>query len=404
MLSHRGSSSIAAFKHTMADGELEWVTTVVFSRDQDECWVGIRTSREAHRAQLGLPPAKKPFIVKTLLATLGGGLDGELYVSDTPHNVGPSDIGTVARLINGDGENYLPVVYISRTFDGRILFDPVPFARHLGGLAHILVEPSRDFSKALQIEVASRNVYGGRVGIYWPTGESYPYKLEDFETEFDARRVIASRIRSALLHRRPLAKCTWARAEAEVARDAFEALKNAGSSDVEEYIRAFDAEIAAKNKQLQDAEEEIGRLRAQQRPYMAAAKKRAVVLDSGDEQEFFDGEFVEILKDAIGSAANNCQPDSRRQDVLHAFCVSNAAGEELRLRKEKLKNVLRQYSTMDKDTARELRELGFNISEDGKHYKLTYMGDERYVFALPKSGSDHRGGLNAASDIGKRVF
>jgi len=59
---------------------------------------------------------------------------------------------------------------------------------------------------------------------------------------------------------------------------------------------------------------------------------------------------------------------------------------------------------MDRDTVRALETLGFSISDDGKHYKLTYMGDERYVFALPKSGSDHRGGLNAASDIGKRIF
>ena len=55
-------------------------------------------------------------------------------------------------------------------------------------------------------------------------------------------------------------------------------------------------------------------------------------------------------------------------------------------------------------TASDLEELGFTISDGGKHYKITYMGDDRYVFALPKSGSDHRGGLNAASDIGKRVY
>ena len=404
LLSNRGRSSIAGFKYTMADAEIDWMTTVVFSRDDQGCWVGVRTSREAQRAQLGLPPAKKPLIIKTLLSTLGGGLDGEVYVSDTPHNLTSTDLGKVTRLLNGDADNYLPVVYISRSFEEHILVDPVPFAKHLSGLAHILVEPNREFSRALQRDVESRNVYGGRVGVYWPTGEYYRYAVEDYPTEFDARRLISNRIRSALLHRRPLAKCTWARAEAEVARDAFDALRNSGSGDVDDYIREFDAEITAKNKQLEDAEEEIRRLRAQQRPYLAAPKRNGLQLSTGGEQEFFDGEFLEVIVDALNAAAGNAQHDSRRQHILTVLSINNPAKDALRDRKERLKNILRQYQNMDKNTAKELQSLGFYISEEGKHFKLTYMGDDRYVFALPKSGSDHRGGLNAASDIGKRVF
>jgi hypothetical protein len=52
----------------------------------------------------------------------------------------------------------------------------------------------------------------------------------------------------------------------------------------------------------------------------------------------------------------------------------------------------------------DLNNLGFTIDDDGKHYKLIYMQDDRYTFPLPKSGSDWRGGMNAASDISKRVF
>jgi ribonuclease BN (tRNA processing enzyme) len=106
----------------------------------------------------------------------------------------------------------------------------------------------------------------------------------------------------------------------------------------------------------------------------------------------------------LNAAAGNAQSDSRRQHVLTVVAMSNPANEALRDRKERLKSILRQYQSMDKHTAKELEDLGFTISEEGKHHKLTYMGDDRYVFALPKSGSDHRGGLNAASDIGKRIF
>jgi hypothetical protein len=48
--------------------------------------------------------------------------------------------------------------------------------------------------------------------------------------------------------------------------------------------------------------------------------------------------------------------------------------------------------------------MGFAISDEGKHYKLVFQGDDRYSFSLAKSGSDHRGGLNAASDISRLLF
>ena len=37
-------------------------------------------------------------------------------------------------------------------------------------------------------------------------------------------------------------------------------------------------------------------------------------------------------------------------------------------------------------------------------YKLVYQEDDRYTYTLPKSGSDHRGSLNAANDIGRLMF
>jgi hypothetical protein len=59
---------------------------------------------------------------------------------------------------------------------------------------------------------------------------------------------------------------------------------------------------------------------------------------------------------------------------------------------------------MDGRTKKGLETLGFSIEEEGKHHKLTFGGDDRYTFTLPKSGGDHRGGLNAAAGISKRLF
>ena len=72
--------------------------------------------------------------------------------------------------------------------------------------------------------------------------------------------------------------------------------------------------------------------------------------------------------------------------------------------RERVKHLLRGSKSIDAKLRRELEEIGFSITEDGKHYKLVFRDDGRYTFSLPKSGSDHRGGLNAASDIGRLLF
>lgn len=69
-----------------------------------------------------------------------------------------------------------------------------------------------------------------------------------------------------------------------------------------------------------------------------------------------------------------------------------------------MKDILRGYQSMSNRTRKSLEDMGFSIEDDGKHHKLTYRGDDRYTYSLSKSSSDHRAGLNAASDIGKRLF
>jgi hypothetical protein len=97
--------------------------------------------------------------------------------------------------------------------------------------------------------------------------------------------------------------------------------------------------------------------------------------------------------------------DSRRQHVLDALLEANPPREDIAGEmRERLKVLLRGMRTVDAKIRRGLEDMGFSISEEGKHYKLVYRDDDRYTFTLPKSGGDYRGGLNAASDLGRLVF
>ena len=66
--------------------------------------------------------------------------------------------------------------------------------------------------------------------------------------------------------------------------------------------------------------------------------------------------------------------------------------------------MFKDYKSLTGTLRQQLVELGFKIAEEGKHYRLTYYGDNRYKTTLSKSGSDHREGKNIALTILKNMM
>jgi septal ring factor EnvC (AmiA/AmiB activator) len=219
-------------------------------------------------------------------------------------------------------------------------------------------------------------------------------------------RAIKDEVRAALVHRRPIARCTWAYVRETASRQAIHSLKASGSKEIDDYVKTFDQEIEAMNHRLEDAEREIQRLYNELRAHEArAGTASGGLIKLGQERDFYPNEVLGILLDAIEDATTRVPPDSRRQHVLRSILEANRLEENpLVSRREQLKRLLRGTSTIDGKVRRELENMGFVISEGGRHFKLVFQGDDRYTFTFPKSGSDRRGGLNAASDIGKLLF
>jgi len=401
-----GTREQGAARYTRTDAGLEWVTVIVFARWEKDSWVSIRVSCESEHPSVRLPPAKKPVLVRVLLDDLGGAGDGVLSVGSSPYRLDNVDVDIAAQLIQGRAGCRLPIVYVSALFGGGYAIDPARLARDLSGMAHVVVEPNRTFSLRLKIEVDAQNVYGGTIGVYWPDGAGRrSFFLVRDETPRSRETAITDEVRFALANRRPLERCTWSASQALVSRSTFEALKAAGSQEVSKYVDEFDKELAAKAQQLEDAELEIQRLNAEVRKYETRLPiGSGVTLRTGREQDIYPGEIASIVLDALHEAISRTLTDSRRQHVLTAIAEANERSGQGTKRREEIKELLRGMTTIDAKIRRGLERLGFTVSDDGKHCKIVYQGDERYTFSLPKSGSDVRGGLNAANDIARLFF
>ena len=174
---------------------------------------------------------------------------------------------------------------------------------------------------------------------------------------------------------------------------------------MDDYIRSFDEELAAKDQRLLEAEEEIERLRQELRQREVRSDDGNILLAPGTERNFYDQEILGIVLDALADARKYVRPDSRRQHVLQSIVDANPLPHRTaNAHRDALKNLLRGTSTLDARIRRGLESMGFRISNGGKHYKLLYQGDDRYTYSLPQSGSDRRGGLKAASDISRLMF
>ena len=399
-------NDMAAIRYTKLDRGLEWVSTIVFSRGQPS-WIGIRTSCESQHPAAKLPIAKKPVFVQTFLTRLGGGADGEIKVQAIPLRLTNSDIPLAARCVSGRAGCRLPLVFVSARFQGGHLVNVDSLAEALAGMAHVVVEPNRPFSVRLMSEVNSQNVYGGAIGVYWPEGggrRSF-FLHHESESPSEMERAVVEEVRSALVNRRPLARVTWSAVQELISRRTFAALRDQGSTEVQRYVDEFDKELKSKQEELEDAEREIARLEAEVRKYQAQSPMQSgLFLQTAPEQDLYAGELLGVVGDAITDAVTRVTEDSRRQHILKSIVAANPPTGEAEAMRNRLKSLLRDFRSMEAKVRSALQDMGFEISEEGKHYKIVFQGDERYTFTMPKSGSDHRGGLNLAGDISRLLL
>ena len=401
------SESFAAFHYQWEDEKSRaWASEFVARETSAGLWVSIRLHCNVRVAGQETLIPKKPYIVRQILDEFGGGADGGLTISDEPRLMRDDEVGFAAVAISGDLGNRLPVVYVSAGFDGCHALNPTNLARLLSGSAHVLVEPSRAFSIRLMHQISSQNAYGGAIGIYWPGGQLAADRFfRSTHSEHQLVECLVERIRVALCQAQPTDLSTWMAIRELVARKRTQALRNSHSVDLDQYVEAFDEELRVKSEQLDEANREVQRLRAEIRAAGSVHRSdEAGLIAEGREQDLFPGERAEIVRSALRKALEGARGNSRTGHVIQDI-LSTEQGPSLRPdMAERVKRCFEGKKKLGSREISELKDLGFAISEEGKHYKAVFRDDPRYTFTIPKTSSDHRAGLNLASTINNTLF
>jgi hypothetical protein len=397
---------LTAFRHIWSDKfQFEWTTEIIAKQIDGVVWVSTRLHCSSAIAGASIPDPRKPFLVNLLLTELGGGNDGGFNVSDIPISLTAADLESARAIIRGELENDLPIVYVSVLDDGSCYVDCKVLARKMGGLAHVVVEPDRKFSFDLRTHVNGRNAYGGAIGIYWPHGATgYLRFLPDQMSSPEMEEIVCDSVRQAACAIRSRLGLTWSAIDALVSRKHADELRASGEQNINQYIETFGSEVAAKESLLQEANVEIERLRAEVRKLASENQEVEGLIKPGNESDLFSGEIREILVSVFTEALSRSHDDSRTTHVLRDLITANPAGEKRSAYKDVVKRTLSTTRKLSAGEIKALEDIGFKISEDGKHYKAVFCGDDRYTFAISKTSSDVRAGKNLVSQINRMLF
>ncbi|MDF3129253.1 hypothetical protein P0Y35_08605 [Kiritimatiellaeota bacterium B1221] len=399
------------FLHEWRDSEnRDWTTEIVSFHNKTSFLVAVHLRCQTAGVGVRIKNPKKPYVVRQIVDELGGDVDGAFQVMDKPRVLAENEIDLAKRIIAGESRHYLPVIYVSSTWNNSPALNPLRLAQWSGGMAHVVVEPSRAFSFNLARKVNRQNPYEGSVAIYWPSGGGTPTKLHPYNFRDESRfaSAVADVVRKALAGRRPDPRVTWSYIRELILRDKIESMRSKGAEDLDEYIEAFDEEVKLVKSRAEALENENGQLKRRlanfehMKSYYQSSEDG--VIAEPEEQELFPGEFSDVLVQAIKRYRDSSHPDGRVRDVLTSFIECNKETGKASHIENEIREILDSCDEMTSKERKALENIGFTITEDGKHYKLTFRGDDRYTFSMAKTGSDWRGMKNWVSDTTKRLF
>lgn len=342
--------------------------------------------------------------------------DHGILVLRDPIMITDEDIGMLQNILENREYYELPVVYVAKDYADQNPLSISWLASRLKGAAHVLVEESKSAcQKCTEVCNETPEEYGA-VRIYYPSSgvnrKRFLFRSSTGNVDVRLEKVIRHVIQYWNSQRMD-SLYTWQGVNRAILSDNLEnhisklaeaenAKQNA-EEEINQVYEAFDEDIKSLQKKLEELSKANEAL--QMENYGLRAKMNASdampIIYQGDEEDFYPEEVKDMVLGVLADALNNTERGTRLYDVLEDILENNPYQHLSDERKQRVKNLFRGYKTLTGAMKQELMSLGFEISDDGKHYKVTYKDDPRYMVTIGKTPSDNRAGSNNAGMINK---
>lgn len=412
---YRNEEIIAVRYVKKLDDGIIWKTDYIMNFKDYK--MSIMLDRSFTEDAIGVDPSfTTPLFIRLLIEKGYVVDDNDLPILMNPHLIGCENLSVLTAVINGTKFYDLPVVYVSKTFSNNIPIDVDKLAYALKGVAHIFVQGDLGTNTFIREQCDSTNEYNGAIGIYYQSDVVKHKRFLNYEY-FDptiTRQNIVKEIINFTNQQSIDPLYTWDGVLTSLLRDRFESQKSKRTKaertkeETEELLDSFSNDFDALTEENGRLRSSISDLESELAFYRDAFNKKTVndsgFLSSGSEKEFFQDEKKELILSVLSDSLANILDDTRKKHIVQDIIQQNTIKEILSKKREEVKRLLTDYSGLNGKLKQELQQLGFTITEDGKHYKLTYFNDKRYIIHMAKTPSDGRAGKNIVSDINNKVF
>lgn len=439
---YRNQNIIAIRYEKAEDNGVVWNTDFVMNFN--EMHMSVRLDRSyLEEAQIIYKDFRPPAFLDLLIDEGYVEDDNGLCIGRRPILIADDNLSLIADVINGGIHYGLPVVYISKTYDERDPVNAKEVAKRLKGIAHVMVQEHSWTGPALRRLCEDNNEYDGAIGIYFPNpvvghermlNHIYPgsgKKLADKvirrvvqysnSQRIDTLYTFQGVINALLLDRYSSKRSELAASMYAIKQAKHEADMRVQSADAEAEVMRRKADenqkladeyaalVDSVDEEMENMRQQIESLTSQNEALTYEVQGLRAKLDEkssvpilylGTEDEFFQDEIKEFILESLTDTLAKTKAKTRRADVLDDLIRSNGGFKGTAdKKKEALKKSLKGYKSLSATQKRLLEELGFKITKEGDHYKLTYYGDGRYWTTLAATPSDIRTGDNCAHHI-----
>lgn len=386
-----------------------WTTDFVLN--YGERMVAVKLDRETTDATTSFVPRfSPPHFVKMLLQEGFAGGDGDLGIKSEPLQIDKENVSVLEDIILQNKRYSLPVVYVTKNRTGHYPVNVAQLSRALQGAAHVLKETDHEVSRILRKSCEGKNVHHGGIGIYYPSISAKAKKINPARYDEDTLlRKLVNMIYRYMNQQMREPMYTWEGIQNERLRlNNIALLKNHQRMEDEnrDLYEVFEAQLSEYETNIDSLNNRITALVQENQGLRAKldCMDEVPLLYFGEEEELYEGEIKDIVLDILADCARVQGKDTRRAHILKDILAGNDFSGAQEEHISSIKQILKGYSTMTSTLRHALKEFGFTITSEGKHYKLTYFDDPRYTVIMAKTGSDARAGSNLAAEIARDML
>lgn len=387
------------------EGRLWRTESVIKRSDIEEIDIArFRTQCIAKSPEAIIETPRKPYLIKNILQDEWGTLDGLIETSEAPILLSDDAKGLdIAEAITkGTASRFLPIIYVSALAPRKwtLSEDQIrKLAFDLGGVAHVVLEPSRKFSFKLRDRAQGKNSYGGALGFCLPQrGITKRIFGKQNQTQDLLKELLISSI--DIRSQMPAEGWDWSELQEQAFRHQRQRDRNRLSFDEKEAL--YEDEIESLKERIQQLEQDSKERLSEKIDTLSDSNPLSKFLEKT--KEIYSGELFDRIRYAAKKAESSADQlglDTRTIALMKELVETSQYSPELTELREDLKRASRDRARFSTEMANLLERHGYNHKSDNKHARLEpregYFGLDNITLA--KTPGEGRGLENARKQI-----